>query len=168
MSVAFVLDGYYFDCRMKSVMSQPTFGSNGERALGWVGSRLVLFCHLPGLFEPLFSPVYKVRVLGNTYFPEQMEELEYSMEYQDWCSRTIVWGRRPVRGESFPSDHAITHSFMGIPLGYSSVIGRHTQGQQEQEAWLRWNMQMTMQYNNDLRVTHGVELLWFWEGPGDL
>lgn len=168
MSVAFVLGGCYFDCRRRSVMSQPTFGKNGERALGWVRNRFVLFCHLPGLFEPLFSAFYKVRVLGNICLPEQMEELEYSMEYQDRCSRTTVWGRRPVRGESFSPDHTIAHSFMENHLGYSSVVGRHMQGQQEQEASPRGNMQMTIQYNRDLRVTRGVELLWFWEGPGDL
>lgn len=47
---------------------------------------------------------------------------------EDGWSRIIVRERRPLRGESFHSHHAVAHSVKENPNTYNSVMGRHTQG----------------------------------------
>lgn len=64
----------------------------------------------------LCSPVCEVGVFYNTCRPEQVEELEYSVGYQGWCSRTVVWEWRPFREESFHAHRDIAHSFTENPL----------------------------------------------------
>lgn len=108
-------DGYYFTV-VGSQWHEPPSGVEVTGKECWTDLELGLYSSAIHLtFLNLCSLVYKVGVLCDTCLLEQVEELECFMGYQDGCSGTTVWERRPLRVESFHSHHAAAHSFVENP-----------------------------------------------------